>query len=40
MLELEIGGISCAVEAGVRAEPPPKDSPVSLAVDEALLRFV
>jgi ABC-type Fe3+/spermidine/putrescine transport system ATPase subunit len=40
MLELEIGGISCVVEAGVRAEPPPKDSPVSLAVDEALLRFV
>jgi spermidine/putrescine transport system ATP-binding protein len=40
MLELEIGGISCVVEAGVRAEPPPRDSPVSLAVDEALLRFV
>jgi ABC-type Fe3+/spermidine/putrescine transport system ATPase subunit len=40
MLELEIGGISCVVEAGVRTEPPPRDCPVSLAVDEALLRFV
>jgi ABC-type Fe3+/spermidine/putrescine transport system ATPase subunit len=40
MLELETGGIICVVEAGVREEPPPRDCPVALAVDEALLRFV
>jgi ABC-type Fe3+/spermidine/putrescine transport system ATPase subunit len=40
ILELEIGGISCIVETGVRTEPPPMDSPVALTVDEALLRFV
>jgi ABC-type Fe3+/spermidine/putrescine transport system ATPase subunit len=41
MLELDLpGGISCAVETPVRSDPPPKDSPVTVAVNDALLRFV
>jgi hypothetical protein len=41
MLELELGGgIRCVVETAARPDPPPRDSPVALAVDEALLRFV
>ena len=41
MLELELaGGIRCAVETAARSNPPPRDSPVTLAVEEALLRFV
>jgi ABC-type Fe3+/spermidine/putrescine transport system ATPase subunit len=41
MLELELaGGIRCVVETAPRPDPPPRDSPVFLGVDEALLRFV
>jgi ABC-type Fe3+/spermidine/putrescine transport system ATPase subunit len=40
-LELELpGGIPCAVETAARSDPPPGGSPVALAVEEALLRFV
>jgi ABC-type Fe3+/spermidine/putrescine transport system ATPase subunit len=40
-LELELeGGLRCSVETPARSDPPPKDSPVDLAVDESLLRFV
>jgi ABC-type Fe3+/spermidine/putrescine transport system ATPase subunit len=40
-LELELpGGLRCALETAPRTEPPPRDSPVTLAVNEALLRFV
>jgi ABC-type Fe3+/spermidine/putrescine transport system ATPase subunit len=41
MLELELpGGIRCAVETAARSDPPPRDSPVTVTVTEALLRFV
>jgi ABC-type Fe3+/spermidine/putrescine transport system ATPase subunit len=41
LLELELaGGIRCAVETAARSDPLPRDSPVTLTVDEALLRFV
>jgi ABC-type Fe3+/spermidine/putrescine transport system ATPase subunit len=40
-LELELpGGTLCAVETAPRPDPPPRGSPVALAVEEALLRFV
>jgi ABC-type Fe3+/spermidine/putrescine transport system ATPase subunit len=41
MLELDLGGgIRCAVASSARSNPPPRDSPVALTVDETLLRFV
>jgi ABC-type Fe3+/spermidine/putrescine transport system ATPase subunit len=41
MLDLDLGGgIRCSVETSARSAPPPRDSPVALAVDETLLRFV
>jgi ABC-type Fe3+/spermidine/putrescine transport system ATPase subunit len=41
MLELDLGGgITCVVETSARPEPPPRNSPVTLTVDESLLRFV
>jgi putative spermidine/putrescine transport system ATP-binding protein len=41
MLELDLGkGIRCAVESSARSDPPPRNSPVALAVDETLLRFL
>jgi thiamine transport system ATP-binding protein len=41
MLELELAeGIRCVVGIAVRSDPPAGNSPVTLAVDEALLRFV
>jgi ABC-type Fe3+/spermidine/putrescine transport system ATPase subunit len=40
-LELELsGGISCTVETGPRTKLPPRDSPVTLGIDERLIRFV
>jgi hypothetical protein len=40
-LELELdGGLRCSVETAARSDPPPQGSPVDLAVDESLLRFV
>jgi hypothetical protein len=40
-LELELpGGVLCTVETGPRTSLPPKDSTVTLRIDEGLLRFV